>query len=492
MPGASKLTLIHDPASGSRGGSAMKSERVSAFSGDVLGDHDAVSLSVLLAEHKVEASDLIEASVARAERVNDQLNAIVAKDYERALAKAGSDVRGLLGGIPTFIKDTEEVAGLPLYVGSHALPGGVSAESSDIVKQLEAIGLIALGTSTTPEFGLKGTTESERFGATRNPWNTQYSTGGSSGGAAALVAAGVVPVAHANDGAGSIRIPASCCGLVGLKPSRGRLAGKPVPGYFPANIFHEGVVTRTVRDTAAFYRAIEKTCGGGGIRPIGEVQPAGTTRLRVALLTENCRGVSCDSKNIHAAQQAADLCADLGHQVQRIENPFYPGFDEDFWILWSHIAFLLRYFGKTLVSESFEHARLQGWAKFLVGHNWKNLHRMPAAFRRLKRFTAQYDHFMSSYDVLLTPTLGTPTPKLGYFGPAVPGAVHLQRMASFLPFTKYQNVSGAPAVTLPLATCADGLPIGVQFAGRFGEDPKLLELAFELEQAAPWKTLADA
>ena len=177
--------------------------------------------------------------------------------------------------------------------------------------------------------------------------------------------------------------------------------------------------------------------------------------------------------------------------MDRIDNPFYARFDDDFWILWSHIAFSLRYFGKRLVSKSFEHANLQDWAKFLIGHNWRNIHRMPGAFRRLKRFTAQYDHFMSNYDVLLNPTLGMPTPKLGYFGPAVPGEVHLERIKLFLPFTKYQNISGAPAITLPLATCADGLPVGIQFAGKFGEDRKLLELAVELEQAAPWRTLVE-
>ena len=466
-------------------------EPVSAFCEDALSAHDAVGLAEMVVNRQLTPGEMVAASIERAKAVNDRLNAIAATDFDRALSRAGLDLRGPLSGVPTFIKDTEQVQGLPMHLGSHALPGEVSDDSSPITRQIEATGLLSIGTSTTPEFGLKGTTESERFGATRNPWNTDYSTGGSSGGSAALVAAGVVPIAHANDGAGSIRIPASCCGLVGLKPTRGRLAGKDVPGYFPANIFHEGVVTRTVRDTVAFYAAVEQTSSLGTLPPLGPVFTPGNKRLKIAVLTENCQGVACDSQNVAAAHQAAGTCAALGHEVNTIYNPFYAAFDEDFWIVWSHIAFSLRYFGKTIVGRSFEHAKLQDWAGFLVRHNWKNLHRMPLAFRRLKRFAAQYDQLLAEHDVLLTPTLGTPTPKIGYFGPDVPGAVHLERIRVFLPFTKYQNISGTPAITLPLATCANGLPVGVQFAAGFGEDKMLLELALELEQATPWKTLAE-
>lgn len=464
---------------------------VTSFRDDALSTHDAVALAALISKKELCPGALVDASIARAKRVNGSLNAIATTDFDRARSSSRQGLSGPFAGIPTFIKDTEQVRGLSLYLGSNALPGEVSDDSSDIVKQIDATGLVTIGTSTTPEFGLKGTTESDRFGATRNPWNMEYSTGGSSGGAAALVAAGVVPIAHANDGAGSIRIPASCCGLVGLKPTRGRLAGKEVPGYFPANIFHEGVVTRTVRDTAAFYQAVEQTSGAGTLPPIGGELKSGSQRMRIAVLTENCKGMNCDSQNATAALHSADLCSDLGHHVERIDNPFYARFDDDFWILWSHIAFTLRYFGKTLVSKSFEHVELQDWARFLIGHNWKNIHRMPRAFRRLKLFVSQYDEFMSNYDVLMTPTLGTPTPKIGYFGPMVRGEVHLERIDRFLPFTKYQNISGAPAITLPLATCAAGLPIGIQLASKFGEDRKLLELALELEQAAPWKTLAE-
>lgn len=468
-----------------------KSARVSAFADDALARHDAVTLAGLVAKKQLQPRDLIAAAIARAEKVNDKLNAIAAPAFDLATSKTNAQVTGLLAGVPTFIKDTEEVEGLPLYMGSQALPGENSSHSSDIVQQVNATGLVTIGTSTTPEFGLKGTTESVRFGATRNPWHTDFSTGGSSGGSSALVAAGVVPIAHANDGAGSIRIPAACCGLVGLKPSQGRLAGKQVPGYLPANIFHEGVVTRSVRDTAAFYFATEQSGKPCGLKPIGNVQNPGEQRLKIALLTQSCTGVSCDSQNLAAVHQVARLCEQLGHQVELIDNPFYAGFDEDFWILWAHLAFAVRYMGKSMVSNNFNHKKLQDWAKYLVRYQWRQLHKTPGAFLRLKKFAQQYHQFMLNYDMLLTPTLGTPTQKIGYFGPEVDGDVHFERIKPLVPFTKYQNISGAPAISLPLASSSNGLPLGVQFAANFGEEAKLLALAFELEQAAPWKTLAD-
>ncbi|MCV6615884.1 MAG: amidase family protein, partial [Cellvibrionaceae bacterium] len=312
----------------------------------------------------------------------------------------------------------------------------------------------------------------------------------SSGGSAALVASGVVPIAHANDGAGSIRIPAACCGLVGLKPSRGRLPAKPVPGYLPPNIFHEGVLSRSVRDTAAFYAAVEQQQGSEGLKPIGELQGPPAKRLKIALLTENCRGVDCDSQLLKAAHGAGALCEGLGHHVELISNPFYAGFDDDFWLLWSHMAFAVRYASKIVVKQTLESDKLQAWAKYLVSYHWKNLHRVPAAFRRLSRFVGQYQQFMANYDVLLSPTLGAPTPKLGYFGPAVPGRIHMDRKYPFIPFTKYQNISGAPAISLPMGVCASGLPLGIQFAAGLGEERTLLALALELEQAQPWQSLA--
>jgi len=329
-----------------------------------------------------------------------------------------------------------------------------------------------------------------RFGATRNPWNTGYSTGGSSGGSSALVAAGVIPIAHANDGAGSIRIPASCCGLVGLKASRGRIKDKEVPGYFPANILHDGVVTRSVRDTWAFHTSIEKHNPAKEFPPIGEISETYRSDLRIAVLTENCHGIQSDNVLVEATHDAARKCESLGHNIEIISNPFYKKFDQDFWLLWTHLAFYLRYGGGKEFSSKFDPSQLETWPQFLVKHHWKNIHKLPIAFRRLKKFASDYEKLLEGFDILITPTLGTTPPKIGFFGPEVDGETHWHRINEYLPFTKYQNISGAPAITLPCSTDSEGLPIGIQFASRLGEDRLLLELSKQLEEASSWKSLS--
>ena len=245
---------------------------ISAFMDDSLGVDDAVGISEKIKNDVNALLTITQDAIKRAELVNPKLNAIAVADFDGAIARVENPIQGNFSGVPTFIKDTDEVTGIPLYLGSRALSGDISTKLSKAARQLVDSGLNYLGTTTTPEFGLTGTTESLKFGATKNPWNLAYSTGGSSGGSAAMVASGVVPIAHANDGAGSIRIPASCCGLVGLKASRDRIKDKEMPGYFPANILHDGVVTRSVRDTWTLHAAIEKKTPARGLPPIGDFQ----------------------------------------------------------------------------------------------------------------------------------------------------------------------------------------------------------------------------
>ena len=464
---------------------------VSAFQDDSLGTDDAVALADKIKNGELNAQEVTQDAIERARKVNPQLNAITVEDFDSALTNSAKTFSGVFQGIPTFIKDTDEVPGLPLYLGSRSLPGDVSDKLSKAAKQILATGLNCLGTTTTPEFGLTGTTESLRFGATHNPWNPDYSTGGSSGGSSAMVAAGVVPIAHANDGAGSIRIPASCCGLVGLKASRGRIKDKEVPGYLPANILHDGVVTRSVRDTWAFHSAIETNIPATEFPPIGDISEDFPDGLKIAVLTENCIGKESSKELVNATQDLAELCASLGHKVERISNPFYRKFDKDFWLLWSHFAFLIKYSVGKELSPQFDHKQLEQWPKYLVTRHWKNIHKIPAAFWRLKRFVSQYDDFLQNFDILLTPTLGTTVPELGFFGPEVDGQTHWERINEFLPFTKYQNISGAPAITLPCSTDTKGLPIGIQLSSRLGEDRLLLKLSLQLEQNSNWKSLSN-
>ena len=465
-------------------------KKVSAFQEDSLGKYDTVDLAEKIKCGDLDVSQITQDAIERAKKVNPQLNAIAVEDFESALTRSAGPFPGVFQGIPTFFKDTDEVKGLPLYLGSQSLPGEISTRFSKTTQQILATGLNFLGTTTTPEFGLTGTTESSRFGATRNPWNPEYSTGGSSGGSSALVAAGVIPIAHANDGAGSIRIPASCCGLVGLKASRGRIKDKEVPGYFPANILHDGVVTRTVRDTWAFHTSIERQNPAKEFPPIGEISETYRTDLRIAVLTENCHGIQSDDVLVEAAHDAARKCESLGHNIEIISNPFYKKFDQDFWLLWAHLAFYLRYGGGKEFSSKFDPSQLETWPQFLVKHHWKNIHKLPIAFLRLRKFASDYEKLLEGFDILITPTLGTTPPKIGFFGPEVDGEIHWHRINEYLPFTKYQNISGAPAITLPCSTDSEGLPIGIQFASRLGEDRLLLELSKQLEEASSWKSLA--
>ena len=465
-------------------------KKVSAFQEDSLGKYDTVDLAEKIKCGDLDVSQVTQDAIERAKKVNPQLNAIAVEDFESALTRSAGPFPGVFQGIPTFFKDTDEVKGLPLYLGSQSLPGEISTRFSKTTQQILATGLNFLGTTTTPEFGLTGTTESSRFGATRNPWNPEYSTGGSSGGSSALVAAGVIPIAHANDGAGSIRIPASCCGLVGLKASRGRIKDKEVPGYFPANILHDGVVTRTVRDTWAFHTSIERQNPAKEFPPIGEISETYRTDLRIAVLTENCHGIQSDDVLVEAAHDAARKCESLGHNIEIISNPFYKKFDQDFWLLWAHLAFYLRYGGGKEFSSKFDPSQLETWPQFLVKHHWKNIHKLPIAFLRLRKFASDYEKLLEGFDILITPTLGTTPPKIGFFGPEVDGEIHWHRINEYLPFTKYQNISGAPAITLPCSTDSEGLPIGIQFASRLGEDRLLLELSKQLEEASSWKSLS--
>jgi amidase len=460
---------------------------VSAHCDDVLGNADAVEIARRVGNREVHATEVVEAAIARAERVNPKLNAIAARGFEAALRSAKRPRTGVLAGVPTFIKDTEPVAGLPMLFGSHALPARPAERTSPFVKQFLSLGLVGLGTSTMSEFGLTGTTEARAYGRTHNPWKLGFSSGGSSGGSAALVAAGVVPVAHANDGGGSIRIPASCCGLVGLKPSRGRLVDLEGTHLMPVRLQHQGMLSRSVRDTAVFYHGAERYHRTSRLPAIGLVTHPGR-RLRIGFFV----GLS-DAEPAHrecavAARDAAQLCASLGHSVEPCVPPFDDRFHEDFLLLWSMMAFAIARFGKWIIHPEFDSAKLDAFTMGLCAHFSQRAWRAPRAIHRLRRFGRRYAECFETYDVLLSPTTALPPPEHGYIGPEVPFETCLERMRWYIPFTPIHNVAGTPAISLPLGRSQSGLPIGVQFAAAMGRERTLLELALELEQAAPWPT----
>ncbi len=472
-----------------RSQSVEPGEVVSAFRDDVLGAADAVEIARRIRLGEISASEAVEAAIRRAENVNPSLNAIATPLFESARVSASAPPPGAFGGVPSFIKDTDEVAGAPMLFGSRGLPHEPSKKDSPFVEQFLSLGLINLGKTTTPEFGLTGTTEALVYGPTHNPWKSGFSPGGSSGGSAALVAAGVVPIAHANDGGGSIRIPASCCGLVGLKPSRGRVAEIEGSELFPVKIVHQGMVSRTVRDTASFFHGAEQYRRNPKLPEIGLVTHPGEP-LRVGFFAALGDQTPAHPECVAAVHDAAALCESLGHMVEEVAIPFDDGFHEDFFLLWATMAFAITRFGKRLIHPAFDRTKVEPFTEGLARYCKDHALAVPMAIWRLRRFAARHDRQFDRYDVLMNPTLAMPPPELGFIGPQVPFDTALERLKWFIPFTPVQNVYGGPAISLPLSKSRSGLPIGVQFAARLGRERTLLELALEIEAAAPWPTLA--
>ncbi|MEM8618866.1 MAG: amidase [Actinomycetota bacterium] len=471
--------------------------RVSAFADDALGDHDAVALAAAVRGGDVTSAELIEAAIERAERVNPQLNAVAVWDVDRARLAAtthtdttpASTAAAPFSGVPTFVKSMASVEGLPNRFGSRAMPDTPATENSITVEQLQSTGLISLGLSTMPEFGLTATTESALAGATRNPWSLEHSSGGSSGGSSALVAAGVVPIAHANDGGGSIRIPAACCGLVGLKPSRGRVAQEPLPKLFPLDIAAEGVVSRSVRDTAAFMAAAERFRPATGMPAVGHVNEPGSRRLRIGVVTERNDGTEYDRVNTTELLRVAAWLDELGHEVEMTKNTFPVSIEDDFLMVWAFFPFLMWQGGKRLFGPGWDRDELEPFTKWLVAHFRRNIAKAPMAFRRVRKFARDYPQAYGRHDVLLTPTLGGPIHRLGCLAGENDGDVVMARSRQQVPTTWIHNGGGGPAISLPLATDTDGVPLGIQFAADIGNEAMLLALALELEAAHPWPQL---
>ena len=464
--------------------------QVSTSPTDSLGNMDAIETAEKIGAGEISAEQAISAAIERLRRVEPQLNAIVCERFEEALAQARAlpPAKGQLpfSGVPCLIKDNTSLAGLPTRHGSRGTAPADAVSDDEITRCFRSTGLIPIAKTALPEFGLTATTERSHGAPTRNPWNTAYSSGGSSGGSAALVAAGVVPVAHANDGGGSIRIPAACCGVVGLKPSRHRLPTQAVAEKLPINLLAEGLVSRTVRDTAAFYADAERHYPAPGLPAIGDVTAAGQQRLRVALCTEHPAGGDCDAQVIAAVEHTARVCEELGHQLVQIPSPVPPQMPEDFLLYWARMAASIHYMGRLAFGPGFNRRQLEPLTYQLSRHYMSRMWRSPGAIGRLRKFASDYQGLFDQYDLFLTPVLATPPAELGFLGPDLDFDTVAGRLRNYAAFTPAQNVSGTPAISLPLGRSSEGLPIGVQFAAGMGQERRLLEIAFELEQAMPW------
>ena len=456
--------------------------------------YDAIGLAALVRSGNATASELMEAAVVRFEARNPALNAIVVNWFDEARESARQPFpEGQFSGVPFVLKDLgSEMKGTPLGMGSRLFAGHRAEEDSEVVKRFRAAGLIPIGRGNAPEFGISGTTEPLFHGPTRNPWDLRRTPGGSSGGAAAAVAAGIVPMAYASDAGGSTRIPASCCGLVGMKPSRGHS-----PVVLGAALGQELVVSRTVRDTAAALDAVSKTDLGAafaapsleGSSYLQQVKER-PRQLRIAVSRRPPHGRPLHSDCLAAVDHAARLCRDLGHTVFDAEPEY------DFSAL-AHAMFKVlmaaRVAGTVAAREkalgrSAEPHELEPYTRAMITFA-RGLSALDyaAALETVNAFTQRFANFFVEYDVLLTSTLGRPPLPLGeLIGSIGNEDAYLQILYGFMPFTMQFNASGMPALSLPLYWSKDGLPIGVQFGARRGDDAMLIRLAAQLEMTAPW------
>lgn len=463
--------------------------RVHAFGDDALGDLDAVGLADALKAGSVGRAEVTDAAIARTEAVDPALNGLAYAAFEQARAAASAappdGVSRFFEGVPTFVKDNIDIAGQPTMHGTDAWRPWNATSDGEFTRVFLDTGLAPVGKTQLSEFGFSASAEHPRLGPVRNPWDTDYSAGASSSGSGAFVAAGVVPIAHANDGGGSIRIPAACNGLVGLKPSRGRLPLDAHLRRMPVGVVANGVVTRSVRDTAAFYREAERAWRNPKLAPVGDVTGPGRQRLRIAVLTRSVQRESSPQVRELTLKSAA-LLEELGHRVEYLDKPpVAASFVDDFVLYWGFLALAQVRMGSRVFGKSFDRTRLDSLTLGLERHCVRNLHRLPLAIMRLRSARRRTARFFGTHDAVLTPTLADETPRIGHLAPTDYHQV-IERLIDWVSFTPLQNVTGEPAISLPLAQSADGMPVGMMLSADVGQESLLLQLAYELEEARPW------
>lgn len=488
--------------------------------------HDATALAALVRAGEVAPEELLQACEARVRAHNPRLNAIIVEAFEAAheeLAlrrRAGTDREGALAGVPVLVKDlVSTVRGLTTWHGNRLLQRetGAADHDSEFIRRLRATGALIVGKTNTPEFGLVPYTEPQLTGATRNPWDLSRTPGGSSGGSGAAVAARLVPIATGGDGGGSIRIPAACCGLFGLKPTRGRVPTGPDFGALWSGYAIEHALTRSVRDSAVLLDAVSGADTGAPyaapaqVRPFAQEVQADPGRLRVGVCTEPWLGHDVAPECVHAVQETARLLRELGHEVFETRLPIAGTvFAEAFLTVLAgnvraEIEEAAAFTRRRAHRRDFEAAT---WAMGMMGRAFR-ADEFVTAERVLQRTAREIARSFEDMDVLLTPTLASPAPLVGSLQPTpaeqrqlalmgwldqpwlLRAAGALQQMAGkvfdFIPYTPPFNVTGQPAMSLPLHTSAEGLPIGVQVVGRFGDEATLFRLAGQLERAQPWE-----
>ena len=459
---------------------------------------DATAQAELVRKKEIKPIELVEGAIERIERLNPELNAVVTPLYDHAReAVEGGLPDGPFTGVPFVIKDLGATyGGVRQTSGTAFTKDFVPPHDSELVVRQKKAGLVFIGKTNTPEIGILPTTESHLLGPCKNPWNTDHSTGGSSGGSAAAVASGMVPFAHANDGGGSIRIPASCCGLFGLKPTRARNSLGPDLGEMMCGFVAEHCVSRSVRDSATLLDATAGPLLGDPYwpppreRPYIEEVGVDPGKLRIAVMIDSPMGGEVHKDCVSAVRDVAKLCEDLGHEVadaapevnaEMVNQAFMAIFSAGG--AGTFVEGMAMQTGKTPTPDQFEPLT---WALYEMGREVKATDYILSLLF-LQQVSRQIALFMVDYDVILTPTLSMPPAPLGWMdSPPDDPLRGLMRAAEYVPFTPICNFTGQPAMSMPLVWNEDGLPIGTHFIGRFGDEATLFRLAAQLETARPW------
>ena len=445
---------------------------------------DGLDQLEMLANGSATSLSLTEAAIARSKAAQPFINAVATESYDKALEAAATPPTGSFGGVPTFIKDLLDWEGDQTLYGSRAFEGYIAQSDGEFAKAWRKAGVVSLGKSTSPEMGLISSTEPLVTGATRNPFDLSRIPGGSSGGAAALVAARVVPFAHASDGGGSIRIPAACCGLFGLKPSRGALPISRDSG--PVDISVNHAVTLTVRDSAALFAAAEVDLDTDLPRT-GNITEASTRRLRIGFAPEPITDATLDAETRAGIERTAELCRELGHEVVDYTVPIDGNeFTDAFLLYWAAGAAAFAQQASAFSGKPVSPEILEPWTLGLAQEFLGRQGDMEGAIAYLQAFEGIYHSWFDDFDVLLTPTVSTVPPKIGSQAPDGDYQTVRANVLNFAAFTAPMNVSGAASMSVPLQWSADGLPVGSMFSGKRGDDGLLLSLAYELEAAQPW------
>lgn len=482
----SHLNTDHEPSSHFM--TSSPNQRVHAFSDDLLGDLDATAIAAQIKQGKFSAAEVTAAVIKRIEKVNPILNAVAHTAYLSAQDSASNRTYqdGQFAGLPMLIKDNIMVKNMPTGNGMLALNARRERKDSHITRLFRDLGFTIAGKSQLSELGLSPTAIFKDGSSVHNPWHTDYSSGASSAGAAALVAAGALPMAHANDGGGSIRIPAACCGLIGLKPTRGRIIRSESSRAMPIDVVCDGVVTRSVRDTANFFAAAESIYHNRKLPLIGQVSGPSKRRLRIGYLLDSVTPEPTDSATRAAVEKTAKQLAANGHQVELAQIPDIGKFQEHFLLYYAFLFYCQTEFGKLIIDNQFKKTQVddltRGFAKQFKQH-W---YRFPFTLYGLQREAKRFRSLFRRYDVVMSPVLTRTTPKVDYLDPNLCFDEVLERMVNLVGFTPMNNAAGLPGISLPMAQTDIGLPIGVQLSADQGHERTLLELAFELEQDTHW------